>query len=999
MHLRASAAALALGCFVISVQAATPEEIELDKQFTAVVRPFLDANCTSCHSGEKPKSQFDVQPYTSLLTVQKDHGHWLLMREKLAEKLMPPPESKTQPTDEARKRIIEWIDAVRQNDARKNAGDPGLVLARRLSNAEYDNTVRDLIGVDLQPTREFPVDPANQAGFDNSGESLQMTPALIKKYLQTARDIANHLYLKQQGIGFAEREMLSETDRDKFCEWQIVSLYQSQNTNYADYFVAAWTFKHRAALGTPNVTLAEVAARSKVSPKYLATIWTLLEETQEDVGPVARLHGMWKGLPAPVQGQPDIARQGAEEMRDWIWALRRKIEPRFAGLQGRGGQALPIWLNTQYATNRMTFDAKQLQVEGEAQPEPPAPATLPATQPGARGRGAARGGRGGRGGQITNAPGDPDLLVPAGQRARYEASFAKFCAVFPDRFYTQQRGTNYFNEGNETGRYLSAGFLNRMGYFRDDIPLYELILDKQQQETLDSMWRDMDYLANVTRRTYLQSFDVGSGQARALLGEGVNAAPDDALASPEIIKKYADGMTNGSNNEVVSKVVQDYYQGVNDRIRWAEKTRIDSEPSHLAGLADFASRAYRRPLTQAERDDLLAFYKTSREQAKLDHESAMRDAVVYVLMSPDFMYRVDLVQAESGVHPLSDYDLASRLSYFLWASKPDEELLSRAAAKDLHDPKVIAQQAKRMLRDARARGMVVEFGTNMLEIRRFEDINTVDRGRFPAFTDELRDAMFEEPIRFMLNVVQNNRSILDLIYANDTYVNPVLAKHYGMPEVTGGANNWVHIDDASKYNRGGLLPMGAFLTKNAPGQRTSPVKRGNWIVKNLLGERIAPPPADVPVLPQDEATTDLPLPQMLAKHREDPNCATCHARFDSLGLVFEGFGPVGERREKDLAGRAVDAHATFPGGSQGEGITGVRQYIKDHRQDDFVRNFVEKSLAYALGRSLMLSDELLIREIEGKLAKDGYRFDIVVESIVTSPQFLNKRGREAVAER
>jgi hypothetical protein len=188
--------------------------------------------------------------------------------------------------------------------------------------------------------------------------------------------------------------------------------------------------------------------------------------------------------------------------------------------------------------------------------------------------------------------------------------------------------------------------------------------------------------------------------------------------------------------------------------------------------------------------------------------------------------------------------------------------------------------------------------------------------------------------------------------------------------------------------------MAAFLTKNAPGLRTSPVKRGYWVVKNILSDQIPPPPPVVPELPADEAKMDLPLRQMLEQHRANPSCAACHARFDSFGLAFEGFDPVGRRRTSDLGGHAVDARATFPGGVEGEGLQGIRQYIRDHRENDFVRGFSSKLLAYALGRSLALSDELLIQETGRKLAGDGWRFETVIESIVTSRQFLNKRGRE-----
>ena len=184
--------------------------------------------------------------------------------------------------------------------------------------------------------------------------------------------------------------------------------------------------------------------------------------------------------------------------------------------------------------------------------------------------------------------------------------------------------------------------------------------------------------------------------------------------------------------------------------------------------------------------------------------------------------------------------------------------------------------------------------------------------------------MFEEPIRFIEDVIHNDRSVLDLIYGNYTFVNPVLAKHYGMPEVKGGEDHWVRVDDAGQYERGGLLPMAVFLTENSPGLRTSPVKRGNWVVRRVLGEAIPPPPPVVPELPSDEAKSDLPMRDMLARHRANPVCAACHARFDSFGLAFEGYGPVGEARTKDLGGRPVDANAVFPGGSQGAGFEGVR---------------------------------------------------------------------------
>jgi len=216
-----------------------------------------------------------------------------------------------------------------------------------------------------------------------------------------------------------------------------------------------------------------------------------------------------------------------------------------------------------------------------------------------------------------------------------------------------------------------------------------------------------------------------------------------------------------------------------------------------------------------------------------------------------------------------------------------------------------------------------------------------------------------------------------------------------MPAPPGGPDDWIRVDDAGLYGRGGLLPMAVFLTKNAPGLRTSPVKRGYWVAKRVLGEVIPPPPPVVPELPNDESKMDLPVRDMLAKHRENAVCASCHARFDVFGLAFEGYGPVGERRTKDLAGRPVDTHATFPGGEQGAGLEGLETYIRAHREKDFVNNLSEKMLVYALGRSPLLSDEPLLERMRTNLAGSGYRMSALIETIVTSPQFLNRRNPDS----
>jgi len=964
-------------------------------RFSSTVHPFLQQYCIKCHGKDQPEGDLDLSAYSSMGAAVKDSRRWNAVIERLDAGKMPPKKAKLRPSAEARQQVVAWFRDASAFEIQQNAGDPGIVLARRLSNAEYDYTIRDLTGTDIRPAKEFPVDPSNTAGFDNSGESLMMSPSLLKKYLQAAHDVAEHLVLKPHGFEFASHPMLAETDRDQYCVQRIINLYHAQDIDYADYFEAAWRFKHRAELDRPNATRADIAADAHVSAKYLDTIWKTLEDEKPDVGPLVKLQSQWRELPAPSKSQPNLARAGCEQMSDYVVQLRKKVEPRFlnitAGRIGTNTEPLLIWKNVQYATHRMTFDPAQLQVDGEK------PAGLKPLEPGTDNQFGP-----GKTVLVKNTPGDPDLAVPAGQRAQYEAAFAQFCRVFPDRFYMQERGRNYFDTTKDRGRYLSAGFHSLMGFFRDDQPLYELLLSDAQQKELDAMWEDMDFVASASSRTYAQFCGSGQRGEHSIAQEkGAKAVVDELdLTSETQIKRleesYLSKAEGGDPRGI--EAIKYYFTWMNDNIRGTEKARLDAEPSHLDALVKFAERAYRRPLSKDDKDDLLAYYRSCR-QSGLNHEDAIREGIVSILMSPDLCYRIDLVQSQGGVHALSNYELASRLSYFLWSSMPDEELLSHAAAGDLHQPDVIAAQARRMLKDARVRALAVEFGGNWLDFRRFDEIATVDRERFPTFTNQVREAMYEEPIHFLVDAFQTNRSVLDWVYGNDTFVNPVLAKHYGMSIQTDRADEWVHVENANAYGRGGILGMAAFMTKNAPGLRTSPVKRGNWVVKNVLGEVIPPPPPNVPELPRDEAKLDLPLRDMLARHRQDPSCAACHARFDSFGLVFEGFGPTGVQREKDLAGRPIDASATFPDGAEETGLEGLRHYIRERRQNDYIDNLCRKMLTYALGRSPILSDSMLVQQMHEKLATSGYRFDTIIQSIVTSPQFLNKRGRDEIAER
>lgn len=637
------AAVVLLSGALAAAAAVKPPAADLERRFTATVRPFLQTYCVSCHGKNQPQAQLDLSSWTGMAAVARQFPHLSLTLEKLRSGEMPPKGAR-QPPAAQRQAVANWIRAMRKYEAERTAGDPGPVLARRLSNAEYDYSILDLTGQDLRPTRDFPVDPANQEGFDNSGESLSVSPALLKKYLQAAVKVSEHLALTSTGFAFAEHPVVVETDRDKFCILRIIEFYRRQPTDYADYFAAAWRYRHRAALGIPNAPLAEVALQAKVSPQYLELIWKTLSAPDQKVGPIARLQGMWNALPAPDPARPDAHREGCAAMRDWVLKLRPKLARRFTNLQipkgfSPGGQPFIMWKNIQYATHRRKLNPDALQVNGVPKPR----IEIPATD------------FGGLKDPVTiTDPVDPELWVPGDEEERkpYVEAFQRFCDVFPDAFYVAERGRMHVDKPGEKGRYLSAGLHNAMGYFRDDTPLMELILDEAGRKELDRLWTDFNAIAFVPERMHREFFHYERAEVNTMSGpefdfarsedkDATSEAKIRRLAEVYLAKARRDREASGGDPLAI-QAIEEHFRRVNENCRAAEQARAAAEPRHVAALLDFARRAWRRPLAPAERTDLLGFYRELRERDGLTHEEAIRDSVTRVLMSPNFLFRIDL---------------------------------------------------------------------------------------------------------------------------------------------------------------------------------------------------------------------------------------------------------------------------------------------------------------------------------------------------------------------
>ncbi len=408
-------------------------------------------------------------------------------------------------------------------------------------------------------------------------------------------------------------------------------------------------------------------------------------------------------------------------------------------------------------------------------------------------------------------------------------------------------------------------------------------------------------------------------------------------------------------------------------------------------IADFAARAYRRPVTPEEVEKLGKLADAAMAD-KAPFTEAVGVAVQAVLCSPTFLFRWELDPAAmkpGEVRNLGDYEVAARLSYFLWSSMPDQELRDLAAKGELLKGDNVRLQAERMLKDWRAFAFVRNFSSQWLQIRAIDEVN-IDEKRFPQYTWQLREAMKEESRLFFDAIVHENRSVFDLVEANFTFVNQRLADLYGIPDVKGDKFQRVTLPEGSP--RGGVLGQAAVMVSTSMPTRTSPVIRGKWVLEQLLGTPPPPPPANVPPLEATKVDKDAPLRVRLEQHRQNPDCAVCHAKIDPVGFALENFDAIGQWRTQD-GNTPIDTSGVLPNGKKISGIADLKQYVKGEK---FAHNLAQKMMTYAIGRGLGRGDKPAVDAIMAKLKASDYKISALIEGIVTSDPFL-KRQREVAA--
>ena len=1102
-------AGLMLFFALLPVAGAAEAPFDSRSAFEEEIRPFLKRYCLDCHGEKLAEAQLNLAKYETSEAVADEYRQWDHVF-TFVERGEMPPASADQPGAGERLRFLTMLRRLFAAEAEKMAGDPGLVLPRRLTNAEYDATVRDLTGVDLRPTASFPADPAAGEGFSNTGEALAISPSLFNKMYAAAQQVADHAVMTTSGIRFSPTAAIAFEDRKQFFEQAILRFYAKHAISAEEALTACWEYEHGGAKAR-GVSLEEFARERQLSSRYLTALFSLLQEKEEGPSPAAAsawLRREWKAIPndpgslvasgettrairllservrqvsetlcpaetpaiVPHAGNAPIdhlarRRKTAAERHTFdrtnlqptrrLHLLLRELDRKpNVQLVLRVEQALPSESENEAcvairglrfsqddpksyrpdAAQRNTSVVKVLSDESRALLKSEQAKARPATIPESPDlevlylkasssivleipQSAFAGLRELRcyadaellspeknaaivtlnaniNGQPPSVP-TPEplgLLIGADHPAveALAASGGAFCRLFPNRFYF----------ADET-RGLSAGFHLIEGFFRDDQPLRDLVLSEAENAELDRLWEELEFVTEIWERM-LRGFVFFERSERNFLKKpafDTFKEEDPKLVEPETLVRFEQVFREQSgvklnDDQFATHPIHIFFEQIRTGLAERQQKLQEAVPAYRRDLLELADRAYRRPLTEKERQDLETFFAEVAGQPGQGVEQAVRASIVRILTSPFVLIRLDPAPAGRTVQPLPDLALASRLSYFLWSSAPDAELRAVAESGKLSDETVLLEQTRRMLQDTRMQDFAREFFGQWLGYRDFPEQESVDRTLFTQFDDALRQSIFEEPTRFAAEWIRQDRPLRELLNSDETLVDRRLAKHYDLrfPE---GSGDWRPVKGLHAQGRAGILGMAVFLTKNSQPQRTSPVKRGFWVVHKVLGEHIPAPPADVVALPAKETDTNgKTVRELLAAHVSDVKCARCHVRFDSVGLSMEGFDAIGRRRTKDLAGRPVDDLVELPNQSQARGIPDFAQYLVLHRYAEFERTFCRKLLGYALGRSLQLSDEVLLDTMQAQLAANDGRMVPLFESIVLSPQFRNQRCRD-----
>ena len=928
-------------------------------------RAILQTHCLNCHSTEKQKGDLDLEASD----IHQEPHVWENVLDQMQLGEMPPKKEKQLSAAE-KKQLTDWVRGTLDQIALANAGDPGPVVLRRLSNMEYTYTLRDLTGVEsLDPAREFPVDGAAGEGFTNAGAALVMSPALLTKYLDAAKEVAAHAVFTPHGMRWSASTSAQDWTDEALA--RIRATYAKHTTTGKAAQTSAQGIKLDTGTGSGRLPLAKYldalqgrGGADGLSPKYLQILREALTSTKPsvlldplrakfrekkltaaDIEPWQQV--LWRFANVghigkengPKAWQEPVTPLGAQhELRVKLTpgADRRLFLVATDAGDGSEGDAA-FWQNGRVVAKGIP-DVKLLDLAMTKAPQV-VELTVPSTSIVKDAEFVVTAKLNAGSVQVQVLDSAPQVL--AGLQSGHAAAYQATGQWSDNNLRTSHSAPILVADDSAMKKQLEAAF----DEFRALFPIalcYERIVPVDEVVTLTLFYREDAHLRRLML-TEAEARELDRLWDELLF---ISEAPLKQVDAFEQLWQFATQDAKPSAFEPMREPI------LKAAAKFKEQQKAAIEPQKAAVLA-FAEKAWRRPLTDKEISGLRAFDP--------------RLMLVRVLTSPAFLYRGEKVPAKTG--PVSPQELATRLSYFLWSSAPDEELRS----SDLDD---LIDQADRMLKSDKVRRLALEFGCQYLHVRDVATLEEKSERHFPTFLD-LRDDMQEEVTRFFIDLIQNNRSILSLLDADHTFVNAELAKHYGLES----KGEWHRIDGLHAEGRGGILGFGATLSKQAGASRNSAILRGTWLTEVVLGEKLPIPPKGVPVLPE-EAPADLTERQLIERHSRDENCMGCHKRIDPYGFALEGFDAIGRARK-------ADTKTVLPDGTAVDGLVGLRDYLLTKRRDDFTRQFCRKLLGYALGRSVQLSDKPLIDQ----MMKSDLRFGTLVKMIVRSRQFREIRGR------
>lgn len=993
----------------------------------------IKSNCLDCHSGDQPQAAVALDRLVSTADFTGDFRTWQAVREQIESARMPPREAGELAAAD-RELILAWLLPGLRAAIEANAGDPGTVTLRRLTNAEYDATVHDLTGADYRLANEFEPDGGGGEGFANTGDVLFVNPAQLDRYLASARHIADHAsILPGTGVLF-HRERVGGRGPEPLRDQAGQSLYiwyqktaaphvpaDEADLREADYMLACWRHEHRGITGAAS--LDELADKAGLARHYLANWWAFLQAKEPESRYLDLTRLAWRRLPPPDPAKshevPEAVTKGLRaiqaERRSWYsrnpvldaWGSPQRKQQDADSLRsdypmatatggsdrvhvvvgdtadGNAGDIvrlvdIQIHVDGGWKPYRDWLDERRRAVENRLAELEQADAGEQAS------------------GEATLLRRELDSLAAAAGRfgthpAGRAAGSVEIVVAAPaivtlplPREATKFKGKGRLDVDDPAADRSSAQWLATVGEPPDPAGVLPgaVTVWKRGTDTHKNLMREFDLMKKVFPETLPLRL---SG-----ITENFRSPPTTPrvywLSDEQLL-----GLSGERDRAVHAalgldwRLARDLTLSTQQAAEWDERV--------LAHIDAFAERAWRGPLAAEERERLHGIYRATvasgdETAAGGLREQAAREVLVAVLAAPRFLFRIE--EQHDTERPVSPWELASRLSYFLWSSLPDEWLRQAAADGSLAKPERLAAEVRRMLADPKSGALAREFAARWLRFRGFAQRAPVDREKFPEFTPQLQADMEAEATAFLTDMIRHDRPLRELFGAGHTFLNDRLAAHYGVPGVKGPQLRRVEVAD---HGRGGLLGMAAILASTSYPHRTSPVLRGNWVLTAVLGTPTPPPPADVPPL-EESAAEGAGIRERLKIHRAAAACAACHDRIDPLGFALEGFDVLGRSRNQDDTSAPIDLSAEYVDGTKFTGVEGLRDFLAD-RRDLVMLQFCRKLLGYALGRAVLPTDLPLVESLRDRILEEDAGISAAVLGIVQSRQFLNRRGASA----